>query len=795
MDASGFVQLANPAAVGLGLDAGVSLRSIIPNLRSLDLSDCIRAGTARVYEARIHDRVFQLMVRGVPAMDQAFVFGNDITERKQIEETLRRSEASLAEAQRIAHFGSWTWDLASGELQCSDEMFRMVGLLPQEAEITQEVFLKFLHPDGVEWMLQEIQRSFASEPLAGIEHRITRSNGEIRNAYSRVKVYRDASGNPLRLLGSTQDITDRKQAEEALRAKVAALQMLSDISQAIVSSLDLDQMLLALLKKVQEAAEAEACSIALIEQGSGDLVFRQAVGGGAQEVLGLRLQPGEGLVGWVAQHRQSVLVPDAAVDARVHSWASNSGFVTRSLIGIPLIARNRVTGVIEIINKRSGIFDEDDRRLLESVAAQAAIVIENAHLLENTQQALKEVNALYRINQGLVASLDPQELLQDVVDLLQINFGYSHAQIYVVESDTGDFIMRAGSGEVGRQLMEQGYRLRAGEGIVGYTAETDAPFFTNDVEKLFSFVRNPLLPNTKSELAVPVKIEGHIVGLLDIQQVPPGYLTQRDISLVSAVADQLAIALQKANLYSELQASLKMEQAIRLQMVQSERLAVMGRLLASVSHELNNPLQAIQNALFLLRQETGISAQGRQDLDIVLSETERLSALINRLRASYRSTQAEDFQPVQINHIIEDVYALVATHLRHNEIAFEFQPDPELPEIPGLADQIRQVLLNLFMNAVEAMTTGGHLTVSTQCLAASHEVLIQVSDTGRGINPAILPNLFDAFVTDKEHGTGLGLNITYDIITKHHGRIRAENKPAGGAIFSVWLPGGDEVSA
>jgi two-component system sensor kinase FixL len=276
--------------------------------------------------------------------------------------------------------------------------------------------------------------------------------------------------------------------------------------------------------------------------------------------------------------------------------------------------------------------------------------------------------------------------------------------------------------------------------------------------------------------------------VLDIQQVPPNFLTQRDLQLVSAVADQLAIALQKAELYSDLQASLQVEKAIRNQMVQSERLSIMGRLLASVSHELNNPLQAIQNALFLLRNEKGISAQGRQDLEIVLSEAERMSDLIGRLRSTYRATQMEDFQPAQINNIIEDVYTLIATHLRHNKISFTFNPDPDLPAISVLTDQIRQVLLNLLMNAVEAMTTGGKLTVSTYLLADSSEILLRISDTGSGIDPSILPNIFEPFVTDKQRGTGLGLTITYDIILKHRGRIQAENNLQGGATFSVWLP-------
>ncbi len=500
----------------------------------------------------------------------------------------------------------------------------------------------------------------------------------------------------------------------------------------------------------------------------------------------IKMQLGEGIAGQVIRDGVTINVADINHDPRFLSTGNTPAF--RSLLVAPIQIKGKQIGTISVQSKEINAFTDDEADLLKALGIEAAIAIENASLLESTQLALKESNALYSINQGLVASLDPQELLQDVVELLKTNFGYHHVQIYIAEPETGDFVLRAGSGEIGRQLLKQGHHLHAGEGIVGHTAETDMPFFTNDVDALFSFVRNPLLPDTKSELAVPVKIEGRILGLLDVQQVPPGVLTQRDLQLVSAVADQLAIALQKANLHADLQTALKMEQSIRSQMVQSERLAVMGRLLASVSHELNNPLQAIQNALFLLREEIGISPQGKQDLNIVLSEAERMSALINRLRTTYRSAQIEDFQPTQINDIVEDVYALISTHLRHNEISFEFHPDPDLPIIPALTDQIRQVMLNLIMNAVEAMTNGGRLAVSTQCLRNSNEVLIMISDSGVGIDPLIMPNIFDAFVTDKERGTGLGLTITYDIIAKHNGHIQAENNPDRGATFSVWLP-------
>ncbi|MCK7527022.1 MAG: GAF domain-containing protein [Ignavibacteriales bacterium] len=170
---------------------------------------------------------------------------------------------------------------------------------------------------------------------------------------------------------------------------------------------------------------------------------------------------------------------------------------------------------------------------------------------------------------------------------------------------------KSGSGEIGARLLEMNYRLPRGMGVVGYAVETATPFVTNNVNAVMFFFRNPLLPDTQSEITVPIQVDGQVVGVLDIQDKPPRRLTEDDLRLMSAVADQLSVALQKASLYANLQTALQQEQSVRTQLVQSERLALVGRLLASVSHELNNPLQAIQNALFLLKDEEHLSADGQ----------------------------------------------------------------------------------------------------------------------------------------------------------------------------------------
>lgn len=539
--------------------------------------------------------------------------------------------------------------------------------------------------------------------------------------------------------------------------------------------------------------QADKTVIHLLDQDNESLI-PQAISGflpnEKEAIPYLKMNIGSGAAGQVLQEGITINIGDVNNDPRF--LKSPTKPLYSSLLVSPVQTAAKQLGTISVESHEVHAFSDHEAELLKSLGAQAAIAIENTRLLESTRQSLKEVNALYTISQGLAASLDTDQLIQDVVTLLQQNFGYYHAQIFLLDPISGDLVFKRGSGEIGAKLLEQGFSVPRGSGIIGHVAETATPFVTNKADEVVFFYAHPLLPNIQSELAVPIKVEGRVVGVLDIEHTPFYQLSDEDLQLMTAVADQLAVALQKASLYANLQRSLQQEQTMRSQLLHSERLALVGRLLASVSHELNNPLQAIQNALFLLKEEAGLSKQGQQDLGIILSETERMAALIERLRSAYRPVRIRDFQPVHLNNLIEDVYALITTHMRHKEIAFEFFPDPELPAVSGIADQIRQVVLNLFLNAIEIMRPGGCLTVQTQRLQPQKEILFSVRDTGPGIDSDILPSIFEPFVTSKSTGTGLGLTITHDIIHQHHGRIEAENHPGGGAIFNVWLPVDEE---
>jgi signal transduction histidine kinase len=216
-------------------------------------------------------------------------------------------------------------------------------------------------------------------------------------------------------------------------------------------------------------------------------------------------------------------------------------------------------------------------------------------------------------------------------------------------------------------------------------------------------------------------------------------------------------------------------------------------MLASITHELNNPLQTIKNCMFLSQNDLPPDSPVNEFLNMASTETERLSNLVAQLREVYRPRQDGQVKPVQILGLITEVYNLLRTHLRDRHVQWTLShgniTDPSSLSVNGIADQIKQVFLNIGMNAIEAMPPdGGQLKVDLILSEDGSEVGIKFQDNGPGISPEDLSRLFEPFYTTKTKGLGLGLSICYDIVQRHGGNITAESQPGQGAIFTVWLP-------
>lgn len=278
------------------------------------------------------------------------------------------------------------------------------------------------------------------------------------------------------------------------------------------------------------------------------------------------------------------------------------------------------------------------------------------------------------------------------------------------------------------------------------------------------------------------------------------------------------VARKNVALYRELRQRYEQLKASQSELIRIEKMAALGRLIASITHEINNPLQSIQGFLSLLNKE--LTGRRRPDklsfyLGVVTEEIDRIAAILQRMRDFYRpaehtqdplpesldefyqSTQAQ-LQMVDIHAALDTVLLLTHKKMQHSHILVERRWAENLPQILGNPDHLKQVFLNLTLNAIDAMAeAGGTLTIRTgseetelQPGQVQPVVRIEFSDTGVGIADDMMPNLFQPMVTHKPQGAGFGLYTSHKIVTAHHGKISAASRVRQGTTFTILLPSG-----
>ena len=293
-----------------------------------------------------------------------------------------------------------------------------------------------------------------------------------------------------------------------------------------------------------------------------------------------------------------------------------------------------------------------------------------------------------------------------------------------------------------------------------------------------------------SAIGLPLRTRGSVIGALALfRELPERAYSVEDEFLLQSLADRAALAIANARLYSDLETALQEEQSMRRQLVQAEKHSAMSRMVASVAHELNNPIQTIQNCLYLIQQDLPPEPLEQNFIQMALSESKRMSNLVTQLREIYRPSKAEPMAALDIEGILEDVHALISPHLQHENVAWQSSKISSTIKIAGISDQIKQVFLNICLNAVEAMQPDGGTIYVQICLDESkNRVGISFKDTGPGIHPDNISQIFEPFFTTKDSGTGLGLSICYDIIERHSGEIVLNSELGKGAEFTIWLP-------
>jgi two-component system NtrC family sensor kinase len=326
---------------------------------------------------------------------------------------------------------------------------------------------------------------------------------------------------------------------------------------------------------------------------------------------------------------------------------------------------------------------------------------------------------------------------------------------------------------------------KGAENILGYNAEEVVGGMN---------IRNIYPPGVAKEVMEKLKSPdfggvGKLTSFPIIHQRKDGELVEGDLS-ASIIYDENGKEIASVGVFKDLRERLRIErelQKMQEALLQSEKLAAMGRLTSQIAHELNNPIYGIMNTLELLKTEIPPESKRRRILELSLSETQRLAEMLRNM-LSFSKPEEEKRRPVKINELVEGILLMMEKQMKEANIKMETHFDDGIPEVMASTNQMRQVLLNMFKNAKEAMPKGGTLIIRTS--RENNKVLIHIQDTGVGIPEEIRNRIFEAFFTTKQKvkGVGLGLSVCYGIIKDHGGEIKVESEEGIGTTFTISLP-------
>jgi two-component system NtrC family sensor kinase len=412
--------------------------------------------------------------------------------------------------------------------------------------------------------------------------------------------------------------------------------------------------------------------------------------------------------------------------------------------------------------------------------------------MRRTEQALRmrnrELGVLNEISRTVTSSLDLDEVLaaamQGIREILRVEAG----SLVLVDEETGELVFRKTLSP--EQGWITGRSFQSGEGIVGHVVATGRPYRSNDVTDDPHFLprvdQGPEF-EVHSVLCVPLFVRDHVIGAIQLSNRLDGGFTEADLDLLQTMAGSVAVAVENAQLYAELADFTHELERSQAQLIQAEKMAAIGRLAASIAHEINNPLQAIHNSLHLSRAPQLTNEKHQQYLEMAQQEVQRLIELVQRMLDYYRPSRGGVVE-TDVNEMLKNALSIADKRLQHSKIRTYTRLASDLPTLPAVPDQLTQVFLNVIVNALEAMPDGGELRVGTLLTEDREWVLIAFRDSGPGLTPEQIAHVFEPFYTTKFNGTGLGLAISYGIVERHGGTIEVSSQVGQGATFIVRLP-------
>ncbi len=599
------------------------------------------------------------------------------------------------------------------------------------------------------------------------------------------------------------EIVERKQVEVALRHREAVLQkrsaeleMLRQASLHLTASLELQHLLQLILRYALDLVAYDDAHIFLYD--GQELTFSAALwADGVRQICYSNIRP-NGLTYTVARSKKRLVIENP----RSHPLYQDRPW-DGAIVGIPLCAGDQVVGVMNVAFEHPHHFDQAELRILGLLADQAAIAIENANLHQRVQRRIKELTFLNRVGQTLVSSLEPDQVLETVIEQSTHILNAAAASVLLLDPTGQELVFTVVIGtDQARNL-----RLPAVQGIAGHVLHNNTPLIVHDVSTSPYFYPNIDKTTgfvTRSILAVPLQVRGQVIGVIEAVNKIEGHFDQSDLGLLVAISQSAAIAIENARLYQNIRERMAELERTQAQLVQSARLAAVGKLAEGAAHELNNPLTIVIGFAQLLSESLEPDHPMRADLQTIDQAATRAQAIVRALLDFAAQTSSPRRAPLKIDDLVQGAIKFI--HHQAQTLGIEIVEN-YAPGVKVLGDreQLHQVFLHIAQNAVQAMPHGGKLIVSTarvtRTLDRANErnsvprqcAAVVFQDNGIGISQADMPRIFDPFFTTRPagEGMGLGLAISHGIVDRHGGKILVESQVEQGSTFTVLLPATD----
>jgi signal transduction histidine kinase len=586
-------------------------------------------------------------------------------------------------------------------------------------------------------------------------------------------------------------------AETNTRAR--QLSALNDISQKLASELNVENLLELITSSAVEILDAEAGSLLLMVEDDKELEFKVALGGSGGALVGKRFPAKKGLVGEVASTGKPVIVNDAANDPRWGGEVSKGGFITSAVLAVPLVAQNRVIGVLETINKKgSGIYINEDAELLTTFAGQAAVAIENARLFEMTDlqlnQQVAELQTLEKIDVELNRSRDLKRVAEITMRWAIANSGATSGVLGVVVGEAPDQMLQIvanyGYANEDSPSGSDGQLWPLDRGIVSRVMRTKQPDLATDVKIDPSYI--PSLRNSLSQLTIPMLSGGEINALLVLETDKEPRLNILDLAFAQRLAEHASIAISNAQFYAEL---------MRANESKSE-------FVSFVAHELKTPMTSMKGFADLLLSGVGgkLNEQQTSFLSTIRSNIDRMNTLVSDLN-DVTKIQTKglrmDFAPTDFRDVITETLRPLTKQIEDKGQQLNIDLPNNMPQIMADQNRLIQVMTNLLSNAYKYSPPDGDIDIRAEIQQVTLDskgrntgpsLHISVKDNGIGMSEEDLSKLFTPYfrsdnpLTREQPGTGLGMTITRGIVQGHGGQIWVESRLNEGTSFHFNVP-------